>query len=94
MFRAGDKKVQLNRYSSEFFTEENDYRDTDPELSVLIKRPLVVPDEMLSTFDALPIYQKPVKCGSCKKFVKRDPSVVDNFVTCPNCKYNFCWICL
>lgn len=30
---------QLNRYSSEFLTDGDDYKDTDPELSVLIKRP-------------------------------------------------------
>lgn len=30
---------QLNRYASEFFADGDDYKDTDPELSVLIKRP-------------------------------------------------------
>ena len=39
---------------------------------------------------------KPVRCPSCYHFVLRDPSVVDNSVTCPNseCEHEFCWICL
>ena len=35
----GSSYNQLNRYSSEFCTDGDDYKDTDPELSVLIKRP-------------------------------------------------------
>lgn len=36
--------TQLNRYSSEM-NYGDDYRDTDPNLSMLIKRPVIIPQE-------------------------------------------------
>ena len=90
----GSSYSQLNRYSSEFLTDGDDYKDTDPELSVLIKRPKIISEQTLASFDLKPVFSRPVKCSRCKKFVLRDPSVVDNHVVCPSCKHEFCWICL
>ena len=37
---------------------------------------------------------RPAQCPSCRMWVLRDPSVVNNRVTCPCCQTQFCWLCL
>jgi hypothetical protein len=87
--------VESLYFAQNIHKTENSYGDTDPEMAKLIKRPQIIPEDQLSVHaGGVSRYQRPVKCTKCRIYIKRDPSVVDNRVVCPNCEHAICWICL